>query len=367
MRKKLLTVDDSRTVRILVKKAFKSCDVEILEAGNGVEGLSSAAKNHPDLILLDVTMPVMDGIEMLTRLKGEPTTKDIPVIMLTAEGGRDNVLRIAKMGIRDYIVKPFTEDLLLKKVGRVIDLSKQEKTKTILDPVNVLLVDDKPAIISSIQEGLSHLPWTFGSGSNAFEGYERFMDTQFDVVLMSLSLPNDTAFEIFKKMKATNPRVPILGMVVKTDSERQHKALQLGFEATVTKPIDIMELETRACRAMGIDTSPKFYKFVDSRLMIILPDVCNMSRITEMRGFLQGKVTEAVDSGCSGVIIDGSSILELDVNLIKFLMDITEACSDISLKFAIVGNPKLIEECGGFEETRNWKFLSSLEDARAVT
>ena len=72
MRYKVLTVDDSKTVRIIVKKAFKPFDCEIFEAANGVEGLAVAAKENPDLILLDVTMPVMDGVEMLTKLKSDP-------------------------------------------------------------------------------------------------------------------------------------------------------------------------------------------------------------------------------------------------------------------------------------------------------
>lgn len=365
MRKKLLTVDDSRTVRILVKKAFKACDVEILEAANGVEGLSVAAKSRPDIILLDVTMPVMDGIEMLTRLKGDPTTKDIPVIMLTAEGGRDNVLRIAKMGIRDYIVKPFTEEILLKKVGRVVDLTAQERSKTILDQLKVLLIDDKPAIISTIENGLSHLPWEFESASNAFEGAEKYMDSSFDLVLMSLSLPNDAAFDVFKKMKAHSAKTPFIGMVVKTDTDRQHKALQVGFEATVTKPIDLVELETRACRTMGIDTSPKYFRFASDYLHMKVPEICTPSRIAEMRSFLQNKVTEAVDSGYGLVIIDASKVREMDVGLIKFMMEITDACRDLSLKSAMVGNDKLIAECQSFEETRNWKFATSVEDARA--
>src|SRR5580658_212971 len=122
MRHKILTVDDSKTVRIIVRKAFKSFDCEIFEAANGVEGLAVAAKTMPALILLDVTMPVMDGVEMLTRLKADPQLKGIPVMMLTAEGGRDHVLKIAKIGVRDYIVKPFREDTLIDKAGRIIDL-----------------------------------------------------------------------------------------------------------------------------------------------------------------------------------------------------------------------------------------------------
>ena len=137
MRNKILTVDDSKTVRIIVKKAFKPFDCDILEAANGVEGLAIAGKENPDLILLDVTMPVMDGVEMLTKLKADPALKGIPVIMLTAEGGRDNVLKIAKIGVRDYVVKPFKEDVLIEKAGRIIDLKPltdgPAKARSILD------------------------------------------------------------------------------------------------------------------------------------------------------------------------------------------------------------------------------------------
>ena len=119
MRYKVLTVDDSKTVRIIVKKAFKAFDCEILEAANGVEGLAVAAKENPDLILLDVTMPVMDGVEMLTKLKADPALKGIPVMMLTAEGGRDNVLKIAKIGVRDYLVKPYGQDALRAKLDAI--------------------------------------------------------------------------------------------------------------------------------------------------------------------------------------------------------------------------------------------------------
>ena len=103
MSHKILTVDDSRTIRMIVKKAFQQYDCNIVEAENGMEGLALAAKEKPDLIILDITMPVMTGIEMLGKLKEDPELKDIPVIMLTAESGRDNVMGIVKMGVRDVI------------------------------------------------------------------------------------------------------------------------------------------------------------------------------------------------------------------------------------------------------------------------
>ena len=128
MATKILSVDDSRTIRMIVSRTFKPYDCQIVEAGNGEEGLAAAAREQPDLIILDVTMPVMDGVTMLGKLKADPALKTIPVIMLTAESGRENVLQIAKLGVRDYLVKPFKEDQLIEKAGRIVTLQKKPAT-----------------------------------------------------------------------------------------------------------------------------------------------------------------------------------------------------------------------------------------------
>lgn len=120
---KILTVDDSKTIRMIVKKAFSSYNCDLYEAENGVEGLALAAKEVPDLIILDITMPVMTGIEMLEKLKAEKELKEIPVIMLTAESGKENVMKIVKMGVKDYIVKPFKGEQLVERAKGVLKLA----------------------------------------------------------------------------------------------------------------------------------------------------------------------------------------------------------------------------------------------------
>ena len=122
---KVLSVDDSRTIRLIVIRAFMAYDCVVIEAANGEEGLAAAAREKPDLILLDITMPVMDGLTMLTKLKEDQELKQLPVIMLTAESGRDNVLHISQMGIHDYLVKPFKAEQLIEKAARVVALQKK--------------------------------------------------------------------------------------------------------------------------------------------------------------------------------------------------------------------------------------------------
>ena len=124
MGNKILTVDDSRTIRMIVKKAFEPYNCDLFEAENGEEGLVAADEIRPDLIVLDITMPVMNGIEMLTRLKASDELKDTPVIMLSAESGKDHVMQIVKMGVKDYIVKPFRGEQLIDRASKVLELVK---------------------------------------------------------------------------------------------------------------------------------------------------------------------------------------------------------------------------------------------------
>lgn len=122
---KILTVDDSRTIRMIIKNAFKNYVCELYEAENGRDGLALAQEVKPDLIILDITMPVMTGIEMLGKLMENESLKDTAVIMLTAESGRDNVMSIVKMGVRDYIVKPFKGDQLIERVKLILEDLKE--------------------------------------------------------------------------------------------------------------------------------------------------------------------------------------------------------------------------------------------------
>lgn len=120
---KILSVDDSKMVRLIVTRAFKKFDCKVFEASHGLDGMATAAKEKPDVIILDVTMPVMDGMEMLAALKENADLKSIPVVMLTAEGSRDSLLAFAKMGVRDYLIKPFKEQDIVEKVSRIITLT----------------------------------------------------------------------------------------------------------------------------------------------------------------------------------------------------------------------------------------------------
>jgi two-component system cell cycle response regulator len=371
MRNKVLTVDDSKTVRIIVRKAFKPYDCEILEAANGVEGLAVAAKEQPDLILLDVTMPVMDGVEMLTKLKADPQLKGIPVMMLTAEGGRDNVLKIAKIGVRDYIVKPFKEDVLIEKAGRIIELKPltegPAKARSIFDPANILVVEDKPAIVQQIQEGLKHTPWKIHGVSTQGEAIDQCTKAPPDLIMISLSLPDDAAFTLFRLIR-TNVKTkytPVFGLVVKTETGPQQQAQTVGFTTVITKPIDLAELESKIAKAMNLDTSQRYFAIEGECLTMKVPDNCAQSTIAEITTYMKPKMAEAVDAGHNKAIIDVHQLKTLHMGVIKLLVQAMQTCRELGMQFAIVGNSVIATECKGFEDTRSWTFFENVDEAKA--
>jgi two-component system cell cycle response regulator len=372
MKPKILTVDDSKTIRLIVGKAFKTFDCEIFEAANGVEGLAVANRERPDLIILDLTMPIMDGSEMLSKLKSNPELKNIPVVMLTAEAGRENVLKIAKLGVRDYLVKPFKEELIIERVGRVIDLKPKSdtvaKVRRFDDPITMLVVDDKPAIVEQIRAGMAGLAWAIEGRGQSGEAVDFCSQNSPDVILLSLSLPENAAFTLFQMLRASNKTkaIPIFALCVKTAVEDQARAQQTGFVGIITKPIDFEELKSKIARTLQLDTSYKYFQAKDGVLALRLPTVINANVVNEISTHLRAKVSEAVDAGIDKMVIDLGQLKGADVNLVRLGLATFQLCSELSIRHRIIGSELVQQECKLYEETKDWRFVGSLEAAQAA-
>lgn len=118
--KKILIVDDSATVRQQVGIALTQAGYAVAEAGDGQEGLDMLARGGISLVICDVNMPRMSGLDMLENLKRDPRHAAIPVVMLTTEGHPGLVERAKKAGAKGWIVKPFKADLMISAVGKLV-------------------------------------------------------------------------------------------------------------------------------------------------------------------------------------------------------------------------------------------------------
>jgi DNA-binding response OmpR family regulator len=116
MRKKILIVDDDPDQREMIRSSLKEAGFEISTATNGVEGLEKARSGSPDLIILDVMMPKMDGFAVCVTLREDDTTASIPILMLTGLCSYISQLTGLESGATDYLVKPFDPEQLVSKV-----------------------------------------------------------------------------------------------------------------------------------------------------------------------------------------------------------------------------------------------------------
>jgi len=118
-----LIVDDSSVMRKIVERSLRQAGLsiaQVLEAGNGVEALAAIQDNKVDLILCDINMPMMDGLEFVKRLSGVDNAKGVPVIMITTEGSEGHVVQALSAGASGYIRKPFTAEQVKEHVVPVL-------------------------------------------------------------------------------------------------------------------------------------------------------------------------------------------------------------------------------------------------------
>ncbi len=118
--RKVLVVDDEIHIVHVVAIKFRNNGFEVVSAGNGEEGFKLACEEKPDIIIADLKMPIMTGLEMVEKLRGCEQTKDIPVIMLTARGFTLEDSKIRDLQISGYISKPFSPKKLLRDVENIL-------------------------------------------------------------------------------------------------------------------------------------------------------------------------------------------------------------------------------------------------------
>jgi two-component system chemotaxis response regulator CheY len=119
---KVLVVDDFATMRRILKNVLKEIGfTKIVEADDGSTALAVLKKDKVGLIVSDWNMPEVSGLELLKAVRSDESTKDVPFLMVTAEGQKDSVVQAVQAGVNNYIVKPFTADTIKEKLEQIFD------------------------------------------------------------------------------------------------------------------------------------------------------------------------------------------------------------------------------------------------------
>jgi len=229
----------------------------VIAASTGDKALELAKRlPHPDLILLDIKMPGMDGYSVLVHLKADPATADIPVIFVTAISDAGDEARGLTLGVADYITKPVNPDLLLLRVRIQLELQRYRRYPINFDiarhtdpahPPTLLVVDDVPENIHELLEALknNYRIMVANSGARAIDLVAGA--TPPDLVLLDIMMPGMDGYEVCRRIKATpaGNRIPVIFVTVFDTTQQKLKGFDVGGADYITKPFDIDEVHAR--------------------------------------------------------------------------------------------------------------------------
>jgi chemosensory pili system protein ChpA (sensor histidine kinase/response regulator) len=116
-----MVVDDSITVRRVTQRLLERNGMRVVTARDGMDALSVLAENSPDVLLLDIEMPRMDGYEVAAHVRADTRLQSLPIIMITSRVGDKHRARAIELGVNDYLGKPYQEDQLLSAIGHLLD------------------------------------------------------------------------------------------------------------------------------------------------------------------------------------------------------------------------------------------------------
>ena len=275
---RILVVDDiSYNVKVLEAKLSNEY-YAVFSASNGVEALKLVKQVSPDVILLDVMMPEMDGFECCKKLKENEETSHIPVVMVTALSDISDKINGLKCGADDFITKPISEVHLFARVKSLIrlktmtdELRMRDKTGTqfgiIQDSLkglrkkvkgHIALIDDDTVQIKRVRNAL--LGAGHGISVNDENGAVEFLsNSNFDLIIINAFLDNADGLRIAMQSRANaqNRNVPILMIMEEEEESTLVKALEMGIDDYITSPIDANELVAR------VQTQMKRKKYQD--------------------------------------------------------------------------------------------------------
>ncbi len=212
----VLIIEDENILGEILLSKITSEGYNAFWEKDGEAGLAKMRKVKPDIVLLDIVMPKMNGYEVLETMNKDEELKKIPVIVISNSGQTMEIDRILQLGAKDYIVKAqFSPEEVLEKMRRFLKNKSivQEETKKSLNGVKILIVEDDSFLSSIAVTRLSKEGYSVSLASDGEQALKFFESTIPDVVLMDILMPGINGLEVLKKMKA-DPRTKDISVII---------------------------------------------------------------------------------------------------------------------------------------------------------
>jgi len=382
----VLTVDDSRAVRTIVAKQVRDLGFEVLEAEDGVQGLAKLAEGTFDLVILDVTMPNMDGPTMLGKMRDAGNTT--PVIMLTSESKRSIIAGAMKSGITDYILKPFKPEELRNKILSVLQGGGgQEEVVSSSMPggapaagvaagaapahdgakqfVDVMVVDDMENVHKRLRGMLpNHL--TMNGFTSAQSALASAREKVYRVVLVDTDIPDVNSAVLSQQIKVLQPHAAFMALALRTNTDQTKELKDQGFADVMYKPFTQDHVDDFLVQYFD---NQEFLTSEDN-LLKVAPFLGKPERLERYYGRLAQlfpAVLNKVASACyEEVIVDLAQVPSQGDRLPKLLVTVAGQAKEVGMSMSVVGTADVQKSLASFEETRGIRWFGSVQEARAA-
>ena len=266
MTARVLVVDDVELNIKLLEAKLSSEYFEVIVADNGPVALELAESEMPDIILLDVMMPVMDGFEVCRRLKANPRTADVPVVMVTALSDVADRLRGLESGADEFLTKPVNDTALFARVRSLVRLKRMMEELRLREEVcrqfgnsedqakladdgkaaRILLLHENNPAAARLRDVLEPVAATLHGAPNCAEA-QTMLDSSIELVIASLSMPDGDPLRLVSQWRAAEAtrQLPILLIADPGELTRLAKGLDLGANDYLVRPVDRNELLAR--------------------------------------------------------------------------------------------------------------------------
>ena len=306
MSARVLVVDDIvANVRLLEAKLTAEY-FDVATAMNGIEALESVQRIKPDIVLLDVMMPGMDGVEVCRRIKANPKTHHIPVVMVTALDQPEDRVRGLEAGADDFLTKPVSDLSLFCRVKSLVRLKMLTdelrarsaggdgldfvgSVDTFIDteqPGNVLLVDNRENLADRIRQALGNRHALTVSADPQLAIFEA-AEQQFELIIVNLDLENYDGLRLCSQLRSLERtrQIPILIIFDPDDHQRMFRALDLGVNDYLVRPVDRQELLAR------VNTQIKRWRYTE-KLRIAMQQSLELAVTDPLTGLFNRRYME---------------------------------------------------------------------------
>jgi signal transduction histidine kinase/DNA-binding response OmpR family regulator len=252
--RRILYIEDNLSNLTLVERILdQQQNVEVIPAMQGTIGLELAREHQPDLIVLDLHLPDLTGDEILRRLRAGEDTRDIPVVILSADASKGQIEQLLEAGAMDYLTKPLdVRQFLAVLAAQLVDLDEAPPPE--LHAARIMVVDDVPTNVSLLTMILSG--WGYEnlvSTIDSSEAVQMCVDNHPDLLLLDLQMPTPDGYEVMEALgQRRSGDLPILVLTAELSEETEARARGLGANDFLGKPFDFDDLRRQVDRLLRV-------------------------------------------------------------------------------------------------------------------